>query len=222
MGNEIVVGYCHPETVNAVWHDCMMYMLMTDIEGPHHIAGVSSIQGGPAVSLLRHHIVTDFLANHEAPWLLMLDTDMTFQPDVLGRMLAAANDKIRPIVGGLAFAYNDRVDGIRPTMMSRADDGTYTPHTKIPKDSLVKVDATGAACLLVHRTVYETMDDGTTMPFYREHVVGKSHYGEDVGFCERATQTFGYPIFVHTGIEFGHMKNHCITSRDYLAAASHA
>ncbi len=222
MANEIVVGYCHPEMVNAVWHDCMMFTLMRDLEGPHHIAGISSIQGGPAVSLLRHHIVTDFLANHEAPWLLMLDTDMTFTPDVLGRMLEAANAKIRPILGGLAFAYNDRVGGIRPTMMRRDDNGVYTPHTRVPADSLVKVDATGAACLLVHRSVYEAMNDGTAMPFYREYVVGNSHYGEDVGFCDRATQQFGFEIFVHTGIEFGHMKNHCITRRDYDAAAAHA
>lgn len=213
--NEVVVGYCHASEVDAAFHDSISALIFTDRDGPRHLAGISSVQGGPVISLLRHRMVRDFLDNFTAPWLLMLDTDMTFDTDVISRFLAVSDPKSRPMVGGLAFTCNRDGEDIHPTLFDRQDDGRYIHREQVPVNTMTKVDATGCACVFIHRSVFQALDDGGPMPFFLEFTVGKNHYGEDIGFCQRVTDA-GFGIYVHTGIEFGHMKVHRITKHNYI------
>ncbi|MCP3878139.1 MAG: hypothetical protein GY701_07075 [Sulfitobacter sp.] len=149
----------------------------------------------------------------------MIDSDMTWEPEDVYTLLETADASERPIVGGLAFAGGRGTD-LYPTIfdLQRDDKGflTTNPITDYPKDSLIKVGATGAAFLLVHQWVIREMGkafakqaDGSVNPYpwFVEGVDAKgAMYGEDVGFCRNA-QAMGVPVHVHTGVSTGHIKH---------------
>jgi GT2 family glycosyltransferase len=137
---------------------------------------------------------------------------MVFQPDVAERMLESAHPKDRPIVGGLCFAggYGALM---KVTMYVHEDnpDGTFNMRQaeEFPRDALVPVDATGAACLLVHRDALCAIGDAfrphTSLPWFAETEKDGQPIGEDITFCLRARQ-LGIPIVVNTGVEVKHRK----------------
>ena len=103
-----------------------------------------------------------------------------------------------------------------------ADDGVEqvvpNPVEDYPRNKLVKVLATGAAFLLVHRQVFEHMrqpypkgfgtdSNGVSNPFpwFVEGTNRGVQFGEDVAFCMRAS-SLGYGVYVHTGVKIGHLK----------------
>ena len=80
-----------------------------------------------------------------------------------------------------------------------------------PVNTLTKVAATGAACVLIHRDVFKAIGKSG----WWNHIIDDSaddQLGEDISFCQRATDA-GFDIYVHTGIEFGHVKSQILTSR---------
>jgi GT2 family glycosyltransferase len=167
---------------------------------------------GPNISRARNMVVTGFLEDHDAPWLFMCDTDMSLPWDTIDRLVAAADPQDRPVVGGLCFTENPGGDKPLPTMYELVEDGdgrlVFARHESWPDDGLVRVTATGAACLLVHRDALETVGKSSgcpAAPWFRESVVGGSLIGEDLTFCLRLGAA-GIPVFVATGVKAGHMK----------------
>ena len=81
---------------------------------------------------------------------------------------------------------------------------------------MVEVDATGAACLLMHRTILEAMAAGYpgVSPWFFFSTHGVTEYGEDFGFCIRV-HLLGGKVMVHTGVEVGHVKKHIIDTDDF-------
>jgi hypothetical protein len=90
------------------------------------------------------------------------------------------------------------------------------PLHDLPDTGLVKVGATGAACLLVHRWVwkamldrYRTLKDGRPNPYpwFQEGLVtSKGHpLGEDIAFCRKA-MLMGVPVHVAMDVEVRHRK----------------
>ncbi len=172
----------------------------------------------------RTDIVTDFLALESKPeWLFMVDTDMTFDPDVVDRFIAAAHPTQRPIVGGLAFSYmQGDAHKFWPTLFEYVPGSDrFRRLTEYPANALVPVGATGAACLFVHRTVFEAMRDkyGTARPWFAETLTDDDVLSEDITFCLRA-QACGFPVHVHTGIKFGHIKNFSADEAAFLEECS--
>jgi hypothetical protein len=130
--------------------------------------------------------------------------------DTIDRLIAAADPVQRPVVGGLCFTQSPGVDP-QPTLYELTEeDGqpVFARHQSWPDDGLVRVSATGAACLLVHRDVLETVGklsgDGAA-PWFRESVIGSALVGEDLTFCLRCGVA-GIPVHVCTGVRAGHMK----------------
>lgn len=211
-----MVGYCSGQQVDAWFHDCLFTMFWRDrrrgvLEGRIAVQTSQLVAG-------RNKVAREFLAS-KAEWLWMVDTDMTFDPDIVDRLLAVAHVKRRPIVGGLCFSA-DRAGTVAPTLY-RLDEqtGVLDRARDLPGpdgDPLIPVDATGAACLLVHRRVFEDLDDGTHSPWFDEMDLAGDRLGEDMTFCLRA-RVAGYPIYVHAGIEAGHVKPQSIGSAQFLA-----
>lgn len=207
-----VIGYIHPGTVRA---EFMRSMLNTVVANRDLVEAVISLQSGPLIASARNDVVAMFLADHRAEWLWMVDTDMVFAPDTLPRLIAAADPRERPIMGGLCFS--DGPDGPEPTLyeLIEQDGGgvAFARYKVWPEDEPFRVGGTGAACLLVHRTALQRVASGwgdkvdRVFPWFRESTTaGRRALGEDLTFCLRA-QTAGIPIHVHTGIQVGHMKS---------------
>lgn len=203
----VVAGYVHPGTVRAEFCASLLALAMES----GSLAGVLAKESGPNISTNRNLIVAEFLKGSQ-PWLLMMDTDMVFPADAAARLLAAADPVERPLVGGLCFSQNPDGPPL-PTMyelVQREHDLSFVRHREWPEDSLVKVSATGAAFLLMHRDALLAIEQASgdpAAPWFRESAVGAplSLMGEDMTFCLRAGAA-GIPVHVHTGVKVGHMK----------------
>lgn len=169
---------------------------------------------GPRIAAARNDLVEHFLSTN-AEWLFMVDDDMVFDHDVLPRLLKSADKYQRPIVGG--FAYAAGRDGYFSTIWTMKD-GYPVRVDDYPAGKLVEVVGTGAACLLVHRRVFEKIlaeHEGGPWVWFEETAVGERTIGEDFTFCLRARKA-GFPVYVDTGIEFGHEKLVTI-NREFVA-----
>jgi len=180
----------------------------------------------------RNEVAHQFLEEKTAEWLLFIDADMGWDIDALERLVAAADPVDRPIVGGLCFGFgpiSDRLDHANavikkpfPTVLNllkTEDDYAFRPHWGYTSNRLTECDATGAALLLIHRTVLEEMRDkfGETWFDRIRHPDAKKLWGEDTSFCYRAKAGCGKRVFVHTGIRTSHAKTIYVTETTYMS-----
>lgn len=223
----VALGYCHGIEVGAGFANSLASLLIHELTGPQErLRQFLPTYAGVNVSNGRNDIVRAFLAGR-CEWLWMLDVDMTFRRDILDQLMAAADPERVPVLGGLAFGVNDGV--LFPTLygvMPHPDTGqpgtvrfdTYPANTVFP------VIATGAACLLIHRSALVKVRDAgmnRTFPWFQETEFNGAPCGEDMTFCFRLAK-LGIPLHVHTGAEVGHQKAYILTQqmyRDQRAAA---
>ena len=225
----VVVGYLHGQFITQEFHHCLQRLFVFDAWGPQRIVDFCPQMSGVQICNARNQMVKQFLDNPRAEWLLMLDADATFPPDLIERFLADADPTERPIVGALAHLvrikqgeiiidnYGSAKREIVPTMykQERGPNGEWLGYREIEQygRGLIEVDATGAHCLLVHHTVFEAIPEGDhPHRWFRESLIAPGILaGEDITFCLQARDA-GYPIFVDTTIESGHVKPFIMTS----------
>ena len=216
---KLCIGFAHPEDWNSWFGHSLIHTLNADWRGERRIKGrVIAVRSGPMIDKARNDICREFLKHEDNPdWLLMVDTDMVWQPQDLRRLFEAADENERPIIGGLCFA--GAAGDMWPVMLVFDAEGNIRLVKQYPVNAPCKVDATGAAFLLIHRGVLEKMQANIGMehpaPWFAFSYHGKIPYGEDVTFCLRA-QSIGYPIYVHTGVKIGHMKTRPLNEAAYL------
>lgn len=215
--DSVSLAWVTPGTVNALFMDSVLKLYMADLQRPMGTqrlardgSGYTYLVSGPRIASARNALVRNFLEIRGSAWMLMVDTDMVFEPIVLDRLLAAADPITRPIVGALCFGGGK--GRLFPTMYRLCDpaenDGNVVQYvSEWNSGDVVQVDATGAACILIHRSVLEAMGGRypEPAPWFSETIYKGREFGEDWSFCLRAQQ-MGYPIFVHTGASIGHEK----------------
>jgi hypothetical protein len=231
VSQDVVVGYLHGDNITQEFHHCLFGVFIHDMWGPQRIVNFAPQYSNVNVCRSRNQMVTDFLAQERAEWLWLLDVDAAFPPDMLDRMLTVADKKKRPVIGALAHQRRGKTDEngpvfdafgsqdieIVPTMYQLAWDanGEYEGYREVERYELGlnEVDATGAHCLLVHRSVFEAIKSDHPYRWFREDewTPGGPVVGEDLWFCLKAREA-GFPIFVDTRLESGHIKRFCITS----------
>lgn len=236
---DVAIGYCRPDSVDGAFAECLASLQEHDMLGSQRIRQRIYVESGPRISPARNRIVARMLLDENLQWLLMLDTDMTFTPDLLDRMLEVAdpNDE-RPIIGALCFA-GGRDFRIAPTIYVANPDAppgelNLRQHLDYPENAVIRVHGTGAACILIHRSVFEGLyaqfKDRTVYPWFAETEIPPGYdngvrydgadIGEDITFSLRAVQA-GFPIHVHTGIKVGHRKKVTLDEEAFLANRAH-
>lgn len=148
----------------------------------------------------------------EADWVLWLDSDMVFNPDLLTRMLQVCEDNKLDILTAICFR---RKPPYTPTIFDRLEvvNGkcSYTAFLSVP-DGLFEVGGCGmAGCLMKTDVLMDVAGKFGGKLFDPE-----SRMGEDISFCWRARQC-GYKIFCDSGIEMGHVGQTVVT-RSYFEA----
>ena len=234
VAGEVCVAYVHDAEVAYSWHASFLDLVGHDIAHHQRVVrggwlGMSYGTGG--IVEARNKAAQAFVAGRDAEWLWWVDTDMGFAPDTVDRLVAAADPVERPIVGGLCFAWKEvRLDGMggfrceaRPTifdMVEDADGGVgLMGRRSYPADELVLCAATGSACLLVHRSVFERIEAKYGPCWYDRALAGTGHLmGEDTSFCVRAAAV-GCPTFVHTGVKTTHLKRVWVSEEDFAEVA---
>lgn len=189
----------------------MMATIQTLSGGKSRIGHITDVHSGPQLTFARNRIASEFLKS-PYEWLWMVDSDIQFTPRTLAALMEHADADERPIVGALCFVSDG--NDVLPTMYAAKPkaDGTFGglfQLTDWPVNELLRLDATGCGCILIHRSVFDRLskanpdDDGL---WFFEMIVDRHHYGEDMAFCLRAGMA-GIPIHVHTGIQAAHIKD---------------
>ena len=226
----VAAAYIHSDEVAYSWHHSMLQMLMMDMARGRALAcgGVLSAQCGPAgIAKARNEVAEAFLGV-SADWLLWLDTDMGFHPDTCERLLAAADPAKRPVMGALCFTQRqlgpDGMGGWRCAAVPAIRDwaqpgdpwGGFKFRRNYPPDAVTRCAGTGAACLLVHRSVFERINAKFGPAWYDmlPSPVPGELISEDLSFCARAG-ALRIPVHVHTGVPTSHMKRTWLGEGDY-------
>lgn len=195
---------------------------------------VRKMAGTMGVAAARNEIATYFLAQG-AEWLFMVDSDMGFAADTVDRMIASATANEVSILGGLCFSQKLDPDlkvgpfyaarfRIQPTLyryLEVQDTGErgFQAITKYRRDAFQQVAATGAACVLVHRSALEAIGPDPFMPITDATGGGNGTprtFSEDLSFCVRA-QAADLTIGVDTSIKTTHFKGGIYLDEDTFA-----
>jgi GT2 family glycosyltransferase len=223
MGNNITASFIHTGQVETPFATSWTMALLKSHSRIYSVLTSTS----PRINKARNEIVEQFLES-DSEWLWNTDTDMIIPPDTLERLVEAADADERPIVGGLAFIYNpQREPTIAPSLFMPKPGTDGKRHDMImryPKDTLVEVAGTGQYCLLVHRRVFEDILENSALNGYGPYTwfdevpLGPHRdsliRGADVTFCFRAREA-GYKIYVHTGIQLGHIKQMVVEEQTF-------
>ena len=234
---KVVVAFLHPGEVESGFMESMINLLMYDVSANKRIVhggGWLGVQASANLSGPRNGIVKQFLSYGAADWLWMVDSDMTFSPDTLERLLEEADPERAPIVGALCFGFDDKGE-VQPTLYGLDGTPEDPEHLAVIRyhewapDSMMQIAATGTGCLLVHRSVFTRMASAQlpnrngkrgfndAYPWFQETEHDGSPVGEDITFCWRAG-LLEIPVFVNTAVQCGHVKRRLLTAESYFLA----
>ncbi len=228
----VQIAYMHGSRVSHSWHQSLMNMIAYDKS-----VGLNVVENAPlAVSCSgpnsivegRNMAAAHFLDNTDAEWLFFVDTDMGFKPEAMETLLLAADPVERPVVGGLCFAlkhmHPDAMGGFRvmptPTLFMWAEHPEqgygFANRFRYPPETLVQVAGTGAAFILIHRSILEGIraNVGDVWFNFIQYQDG-TQVSEDLSFCYRVGE-LQRPIFVHTGVKITHHKEFWLQESDFV------
>lgn len=149
----------------------------------------------------RNMLVQEALKDPSYTHLLMLDDDMTFEPDFALRLLEQDVD----IVGGLAFK---RRPDYQPCVYRKNEsDGLYFPI--LPK-VFQEVDVVGTGGILINTNVLKKLK----YPWFETHYDDEGkHWSVDFNFCIKAKKE-GFKIFVDSEAEMGHIGDSPVIKKE--------
>lgn len=193
----VMIGYVHPEMVHA------RFMESAHTEALRSDAILVGRESEPYVDQARNFLVDDFLASSRE-WFLSVDTDIILPSYVVSRLLQRGEK----LISALIYV---NAKPVFPQIYRKIADfgfggfGTYLVHEDFEPGELVKADATGAGCLLIHRDVFETIPSRKPFRWFQHEQRGEDLFGEDVVFCERAKDA-GFQLYIDTSVKAGHIK----------------
>lgn len=149
--------------------------------------------------------------------ILWLDSDMTFDPDLMKRLSADLDAGCR-MVSALCFT---RKNPIKPVIYSETgykecDDGSGRFNTfstcieDYPKDELFEVKGIGFAATMMDVMVIKQVYDRFGSPF--SPING---FGEDLSFCRKCDE-LGIPMHCDSRIKVGHIAQTVVTEKSFL------
>lgn len=212
------------------FHHSLMELVNYDMghEGRVMRGGWCAIHAGTGGLVeARNMAVESFLKDRIGEWMFWIDTDMGFAPDVIDRLLEAADPVARPIVGALCYSLReedpDGMGGYRtrltPTIydwMHEGDHKGFGVRWQYARNTLVQCNGTGSACILIHRSVFEKIEAKNGKIWYSRITNPTTGHliGEDLSFCMRAGLC-EVPVYVHTGVQASHAKTRWLIEADY-------
>jgi hypothetical protein len=197
-------------------------------EGGRELRAVTGAGGIPAN---RNKVAAEFLDSTDGEWLFFIDTDMGYAPDTVDRLVKSAAELGVGVIGGLCFAglrrkppigttlYAERFV-IQPTCyqwvevrneLGELDEAGFRPMTDYPRGQAFRVDATGAACLLIHREVLTEIREAIGDTWFDPIAIpGALHgkprtFSEDMSFCMRV-KAIGHTVAVDSAVKTTHEK----------------
>jgi GT2 family glycosyltransferase len=145
-------------------------------------------------SMARNRLAREIRGN----WILMLDTDQTFPPDVLVRLLWIADQYEIDVLTGL---YHQKAEPYNPIIYMLNDDNRFEHIVGWDKDKvIIPIDSAGGGCLLIRNHVLKTMFGKGMLPF--AEIEGNS---EDHSFF-RKLKTLGVRSYCAPDVRVNHLR----------------
>ena len=167
-----------------------------------------AFQIGSLIYTSRNNLATKALQS-EADYVLWLDSDMVFEPDLLERMFAVMEEHDLDILTGLYFR---RVNPYSPVLFDRLEMQRgvceWSNFKSLP-DELFEVGGCGFGCVLMKTDVFIDVQARHHAMF--DPILGT---GEDLAFCWRARDV-GYKIMCDPSIVVGHVGNIIVNDKFY-------
>jgi len=178
------IGIPHGDYIPHHFHTCLMNLKTV---GNYKIVHLY----GSLVMHSRNNIAKDM----EGDWLVFIDSDMTFAPDSVARLVKHLEDPEVDIVSAACFR---KVPKYEPCFYWRYPDEKVKYYRKMdyPKDRLFEVDAVGSAFVAIKKKVFQTLP----YPWYEYN----TPLSEDLNFCRIAKQ-YGFRIWIDPTIKIGHL-----------------
>jgi hypothetical protein len=174
-----------------------------------------SLQWPPYPNTGRTHLTRHCLDKIPAAEIIFsLDDDMEFEPWQAYAIADLIDPVKRPIISALYFAHNGEERGkARPLIAREADGGTIWDYRP---DTLELSDVVGMGFCAIHVSALKEWRalHGDTWFDYQGTGLVEGFQIEDTCFCSRM-RSLGKPIYVHTGVEVGHLKTKRIGAEDY-------
>lgn len=140
----------------------------------------------------RNEIVKQAQVN-KAKWLLFVDTDVSFQPDALNKLLEQDKDII-------AAPYNHKRLPIESTARMYDKEDKPLAHSYKATDKPFKVSAAATGFMLIKMSVFDKLKKPY---FFFEYKDGDNFIGEDIYFCKMARKA-GFDIWIDPRIPVRH------------------
>jgi hypothetical protein len=225
---------------SACFGESFVHLLLSDMVGQGRMfqagAYLREMCSASGIADGRNQAAAAFLERTQGEWLWFVDTDMGFGSDTVERLLAAADPVDRPVVGALCFAHRRikrtalRAEryGIIPTLYQYVQtdrEAGFAPLPSWERGELLRVGATGAACLLIHRTALETVAAKYGPRSWFTPVThptasttgGPRTFSEDLSFCLRLAGC-DIPLHVATSVHTTHDKGGAFLDLDAYEA----
>lgn len=168
-----------------------------------------AFQMGSLIYNSRNNLAT-MAVNKGVDYILWLDSDMMFPPDVLKRLLED-RDK-GDIVTGI---YYRRVQPFKPVLFSKLtidDNGcSWEGYDDYPKEDCFEIAGCGFGCVLTPVNVFLDV-----LNKFDNMFAPIGGVGEDLSFCWRASQC-GYKIIADPQVQCGHI-GHYVIDREFYEA----
>lgn len=164
------------------------------------------------LAMARNKIVRGFLDECESDWLVFIDTDQEFPPDLLERLIDSADPVERPIVSALIVAMRAENELSYACALPDGEGNLRVP-ASVPSDRWWAC-IPGCGVVIIHRSVLQAMreeyEPKTAFPWfaYPDMAMPDGSWdtlGEDYTFMLRALG-LGFTPLVDTTIELGHVK----------------
>lgn len=159
----------------------------------------------------RNAIARAFL-DSDAEWVATLDSDVGFGPDLLTTLHDAAQTQGARFVTGVYTvnqeAHSDGLGGFdvdaAPAVYAY-DDGGFEPYRQIvgSPERFHRVDACGAGCSLIHRTVFEEVAARFGGDVWYDPIGDLR--AEDLAFCARVAEC-GIQVWADAWLRLNHLK----------------
>lgn len=154
----------------------------------------------------RNGLALTFLENYApAEWLLMIDSDISFEPDLIEQMLAAAGEDRYVVAGNVPLGQDQTC-----AYYALPQPGVFALTARLPEAKVFEADAAATAIMLIHRKVLEAIREAEGECWFYRHKVEVEHtngyrwrkwlnLGEDISFCLRA-RSAGFKVWVARGL----------------------
>jgi GT2 family glycosyltransferase len=154
--------------------------------------------------------------NFKGDWVLMLDTDHLFEPDVLVRLKHAADQLKADVVSAV---YVQKSAPFRPTLFNfdeKTEKLSFVAAWDREAQGVLNVNCAGAGTLFIRRKVFDAIYASGELPFTMfppssAHPFG---LGEDFSFFLRLKR-LGIPVYAVPQIESFHIQPWPLSLADY-------